>query len=61
MMPKGHVEIRVHKIHGYDATDKIVVPVLYSHDGDKKKYDREQMQEYLDEVIVALEKEEEKK
>lgn len=59
MMPKGHIEIRVHKIHGYDSRDKIVVPVLCSFDNeDKKIYDREQMQEYLNDVIDALEQEE---
>lgn len=61
MMPKGHIEIRVHKIHGYDSRDKIVVPVLhFSDEQDKRVYDREQMQEYLNDVIDALELEEEK-
>ena len=60
--PKGHIEIKVHKIHGYDATDKIVVPLLFHYDDeDKRIYDVEQMQKYLNEVINALEKQEEKK
>ena len=52
-------EIQCHKVQGYENHDKIELPVLFTlTDDGKRLYDRETMNDYLQDILNSIEEHE---